>query len=617
MRHLRAALAVTCLVRGSAPAVAPPSHDHDIVAGEGVEGYRDGTFLKARFTFPSALAANPNGRELYVAEAVANRVRVIHLTEGNRVDSLVGNPRGTLGTGDGPLADARLEGPAALATAGEAVLYVGQMSGAPLRRIDLKGRTVTSVPSIPAGGVSGLAYSAKGHALYFAQPEEGAVRSLDVVTGTVSTLVQASKHLPHPTAVCLRNDEIYVADRSGLVVRVTAPGIVVDIVRGRKIVSLAVSGDQLYGLENDSRTPWLRLDPPVRPVRALSTSGAELTNPQDPGAHLRPWVWGPVALAADPRGERALFYALPHLILSLHDYRFDEESRSGLTDFDYPTKKPANTYRILLVGDSHVLLETPTEMKAHAGTPVRSELVAKRLELFVATEAAIQGSPRRYEVLTSARYSWEPLLVWPAYTVPKLVKDFEIDHVLFAVAGQENSLLAYLDRPTTAGLPIDHVDPEYELRPWRDKVARSPARAIFERCLKLKLARAVTETHIELAPLGELVADPGVHQLLLDLYAKPLGRLRGRIARNVPVDVCFVPPGRRYMAESERAFLRELAARVDCRYVDVTETFATLRETYFPVSEMTALDHFTATGHALYAYLLARELLGRKLVPLF
>src|SRR5262249_30356988 len=126
----------------------------------------------------------------------------------------------------------------------------------------------------------------------------------------------------------------------------------------------------------------------------------------------------PAGFVADPVEGRHFFLAFPNgnRILSLRDYHFEEYLATGsfspnwLGDFDYPTEKPAHTVRILIASDSRSSYDAPGFGPRHNLT--RMDTLPKRLELLLATDAALDDSPVRYQVLHYNRLVTAELIVW-------------------------------------------------------------------------------------------------------------------------------------------------------------------------------------------------------------
>ncbi len=107
-----------------------------------VAGASDGVGAQARFNAPSALAADGSGA-LYVADTLNDAVRKIDLATGTV--TTVAGVLGIQGSDDGPAATAHFAQPSALAVDGVGDLYVGDSLNGVVRRIDLKGGTVSTV----------------------------------------------------------------------------------------------------------------------------------------------------------------------------------------------------------------------------------------------------------------------------------------------------------------------------------------------------------------------------------------------------------------------------------------------------------------------------------------
>src|SRR5580693_5257107 len=94
-------------------ALRPMSHDIALVAGEGIPGFRDGSFTSALFNKPLGLAISTDGTRLFVADSGNNRIRIVHLDQDNQVTTLCGQDKP--GWKNGPLSSARFNSPQAVA----------------------------------------------------------------------------------------------------------------------------------------------------------------------------------------------------------------------------------------------------------------------------------------------------------------------------------------------------------------------------------------------------------------------------------------------------------------------------------------------------------------------
>ena len=108
------------------------------LAGSGSAGGGDGPRLRATLHHPSAVAAAPDGKAIYVADCWTSRVRVVALAAGGGVSTLLGGRGGAgpsaqpaPGAADGAFEDARVAFPRGLAASADGRwLYVGDTGAA-------------------------------------------------------------------------------------------------------------------------------------------------------------------------------------------------------------------------------------------------------------------------------------------------------------------------------------------------------------------------------------------------------------------------------------------------------------------------------------------------------
>jgi sugar lactone lactonase YvrE len=158
-------------------------------AGNGVAGFADGSIENALFDTPTAIALSPDGRFLFVADTRNNRVRRVDVLN-RRVDTLAGS--GDTGVLDGPGGEASFNQPIGLAIDLDGTLYVSEVSGSDIRRVDPSGNVSTlagdgSFKFRDGSGVEarfdqprGLAIDVQRRILYVADTENFRIRKIQL-----------------------------------------------------------------------------------------------------------------------------------------------------------------------------------------------------------------------------------------------------------------------------------------------------------------------------------------------------------------------------------------------------------------------------------------------------
>jgi len=612
--------------RAAARPLAPLHHDLALVAGSGFEGYRDGSFVEARFRAPAGLAVSPSGARLAVTDREDHRVRLVLLGDGNRVETLAGT--GAAGTVDGPFAKASFEHPTLAVFESEDRLVVYDSGSGRLRLLDLASRSVTtSEASVP--GAYAMAGLPGRRAVVLTQPGEGAVREVDLGSWAVRTLVSGESRLARPGPVAVHAGGVTVADLStSRLFRLPGGSAGTELEEAGEapgLVALASSGEHLYGMRAESRSPLFRVDT-GEPVSLASVWGGDVpSEPGGPAPFLSVSRGDVPALATSAATGATLFVTTGGLrqIVAVRDLdqgvRRDSltEHEEEPNDWAYPRRKGPGVYRILMVGDSRLSHGADGEIAAAGGMFDRNLVTAKRVELFLNTNAALEGRRVRYEVLQESKGSSAPVAVWPVYEVPPLVRGWDVDLVVLMVPPGTSTLNAWLNHPIgPLGIPEASVDPEHLLLPAEEKLRGNPANRLWELCKGLGLAMENgSQLEVDLS-LSRLADTPGLRREGLELYGRPLELLRKGVAPRRLL-LCHFPLGARPPANtgSEAGFFRELCRSRGIEYLDLTPQLTLLRETYFPLSDMQGNDHFHAGGHALMGYLLAHELVSQGLVP--
>jgi hypothetical protein len=620
---------------------------HDLVAGDGVPGFRDGEFHRARFKDPAGIAVLAGGTIVVVADQSNNRIRAIHLDQGNRVETLAGS---TAGAKDGSFQEATFSLPGAMVAISDHAVLVNDEGNALFRVLDLQTRRVETIAGsgargaggVPArsaelGGVTSLAYSPAEDAVFFAQPDFGALRRLDLKARTIRPILLNDPRLTRPTILAFLEGQLCIADGDGRVIRVeqTSPDhagqrTLRDAGRGKNIRAMVESEGRLYAIQGDTDAPWIILD------TGHSWAPPSVLHESTSIPYLRFGDTEPVGLVADPRSARSFLLTAPahQRILCVKDYRFAElsdkaaESSGGLIDFEYPPQKPPRTFRILMIGDSHINFFFEPGYRKERFTPQKIEGMPKRLELMLNTLGAMENSRTRYEVLTLMRVSWNPLLVWSANQAPAIAKKFDADLVLLMEPpGGAGTIQAYLERPITErGIPANEPDMEYLLKPVKERLRNNPAAALVARARARGWVYPLPNSeNFAIENIAVLSTDPAARKEILNLHARPITELRKGLeasfagGRRPPLVLCYYLLGSRIPGSpgvQESPFWKDVASASGAEYLDLTDLFVALSESWAPLSEGSGNDHFTPGGHSFFAFLLAHELLRNGWVPM-
>jgi DNA-binding beta-propeller fold protein YncE len=103
-----------------------------VLAGSGIEGYRDGPGKVARFALPLSLALGPDEEHLYVADYYSHRIRRIDV-ESDQVSTVTGNRQP--GFFDGAVSEARLNRPAGIEVGSGGTIYFSDSGNHAVRMI--------------------------------------------------------------------------------------------------------------------------------------------------------------------------------------------------------------------------------------------------------------------------------------------------------------------------------------------------------------------------------------------------------------------------------------------------------------------------------------------------
>jgi hypothetical protein len=657
-------------------AVTPMEYYNSLVAGDDDPGFQDGAFDDARFNQPCGLALDEAGKRLFVADKNNNRIRVIYLEEKNRVDTLAGN--GDNKNLDGSLDKASFSSPCLLARLPDDQLAVYESGDGSVRIVDLKNKSVSTIAK-GLNDVWNLVYSSVDQGLYISMPNAGLLQRIDLKNKTLTRLLANDPQVPRPRALGVLSNKLYLSDGKSSVLYQVEPvfnslnaAVTVHLDKagsGDGILQLTASGENLYALQG-GQTCIAKILPEYQPVTLASAWGFTL-KPNSP--YYSPIITNSsdqiFGFTAMPGDQKKFFisrnYSGYNFILSVKDYNFGAHwaERAPSSDFEYPKKKPAKTFRILIVGNSRVVTapvvpfddvgneivyppvagQGDDPLTHHDGLSPRSNIFAKKLELLLNSEAALDDVSEHFEVLTwgvpAGKVQW-----FAPDEVPPMVEDFDIDLVLVLFTADDNEQYDnyYLFPLTKEGIPSEGPDdyrdtrlkqmglevvpfkPEYLLTPWKQRVPDGAPKRLLDACFKDKLTKEVSPTQLDFGSFEDLLysGDSEIWNDLVEIIGKPFEVLNQRMGKwqtssgKAPNWIYFYVPAVdcEHCSQFE-TFWSDVCKRYGLSFLDLTKPFNDLKIGYYPAFEACCHNHYTAYGSELIATILKHDLISQGLVP--
>jgi hypothetical protein len=655
-RTRRTFLTITLLVLLAVPlawAIRPLYSPFAVVAGsQYTSGYQDGNFSTARFNQPLGLAVSDDGTRLFVADSLNQRIRVIHLDKNNEVGTVAG--QGAPGTADGPLAQAQFHDPRGVLYLPGDRLVVNDYANQSLRFLDLTAGTVTTYrggpwgatadpkPPVLLNGIKAMAYLPSAHSLLFTQPEAGLLNALDLTTGQMTATLKGSTQLPHPSALWIQDEKIYVADRELPNVFSTdwKKGGLADLqpagTPSDKVMSLCSSDKILYGLLKKDGYPAERFTLDKRyATDDLSNGMVKFNNawgdfvPADKYLYESiqpnsPWA----GFVPDPSDKRKFFFTIPNVnvIVSVRDlFGHLGYNSLGILGGEYPAEKSKNTYRMLLCGDCRTtntdafLCPADSHPMTH---PVDCEFFPQNLSLAPQVEhemnfqAALDDNPMNYEFLAFGRHG--NLILWPTNTVPEEVKKLDIDMVVVFSPTLDYPAYYYyfMEDLTSDGVPHDPPDPEYVLKPPLERIQEGLPRKFYDYCKANGLVKIEGNKFIWAD--DKIKADPKLHDMVLEFWGKPWDVLNRKISRTktsrgttpkLLILLGYFGPqsAEHYIPD----FYKEVAEKYGISYCDMNPTLNALNLSYYPYG----YGHLDPNGAVFFGKLLTQIFKKEHLIP--
>ena len=189
----------------------------ELFAGTGGEGIDDGPRLSATLSQPSGLAVT-NGK-LYFSDPEASAIRAVSLRIDGELTTLVGEGLFSWGDEVGGFAETQLQHAIGLEVVGDDQIYVADTYNHRIKLLNLGSQTTSNVVGDGTAGLddgrgeaaqlsepSGL--SATSDTLYIADTNNHRIRTLDLASGTLSTVALTNLDLATITMVELAHDNV-------------------------------------------------------------------------------------------------------------------------------------------------------------------------------------------------------------------------------------------------------------------------------------------------------------------------------------------------------------------------------------------------------------------------
>lgn len=628
-------------------AIRPLYGSFTVVAGSQYTArFKDGSFDTACFNQPLGLSASDDGNRLFVADSGNNRIRVVHLDQNNEVTTLAGQDKA--GNSDGPFAVAQFNDPRGVLYLPGDRLVVNDFGNKVLRFVDLKAGKVTTFTGgtgQPGSleGIKDMAYLSSAHSIFLTQPDAGVLNVLNLETRQLTTVLKNNVQIPHPSALWIRENKIYVADRdlknifsmdwmNNAVTNIAQEGMAPK----DKVLSLCSSDGILYsllGIDGFPAQRWFIDKKWTVPgngetVDILNALGD--TIPPDKFYRESPQpnsAW--IGFVPDPSDKRKLFYSIPNLniIVSLRDQlKYTSSNSHGIFGPEYAIQKPKNTYRIMMVGDCRTTEcdAFPFPAESHpvlhpADAPYFAQQLGltSQIERALNFQAALDNNPMNYEVLNFGRHG--DLIFWPSIDVPAVAKLYDVDLlIVFSPALDGNVFDYYFSHNLTAdGIPQYPPDMEYLLKPPLQRIPDGLPRKFYDYCKEHNWVKLAGR---KLVFDDKVLTDPKLHDMILEFWGKPwdvlnrkLSAMKTSFGKPAKMLVLFTYTGVQSGEDYKPDLFKEVAGKYNIPYYDLIPTMNALHLSFY--GGTSDGDHFDPDGCKFYGNLLARVLPREKLIP--
>ncbi len=174
------------------------------------------------------------------------------------------------------------------------------------------------------------------------------------------------------------------------------------------------------------------------------------------------------------------------------------------------------------------------------------------------------------------------------------------------------------------GTPSSGFDPEYLLKPWKERLPKGAPRRLFEECLKTKLVSVESDTKIQFDTFSKLIhsGDPEIINNLKEMMGLPIKALNEKLnhlktSNGTAPKLCFCysPTAAVYFVPEHELFWKQVCSNIGLEMLDLAPGFHALETAFFPTSQGCCSRHPTLYGNELLATLLNYYLPAQGWVP--
>ena len=640
----------------SLPTPSPMRWFTSRVSGQSKNGFKDGDFFEAKFNQPEGIVVDNSGGTLYVADSGNARIRRVLLQQSNRTETLAGT--GEIGERDGAFLTAQFENPTRLTFLNPTTLLVVERAAANalpfrLRRLNLADNVVDTVPlqwsSYPGtpAMILDVALGLEPDVVIFVPNESPGAIALNLVTGEFKKITPKDPNLlKRVVSVSSQGRHLLLADQQGeqlvsldmtnwtfasnpaVETRVVAPVPKITLVRALgSLVYVTQAGVNCISRVNQTGEDR---ETPLFPVGIFSVAGTRSPCVLEQQSNAtRPALYfadsnRPDMIALNPANPYQIFVSQWPWgnIESIRDYDQEKlssntsEVKRGMPDFRYPKRKDPGVFRILMVGDSRTF---------HAGVDPdptskvsKFHTLPKQLELQLNLSSSMRGIAQQYEVLNLSDVSWYPVWSWGQYRIPRAVREYDIDLVLFSVLEVPRPYLLLQFPLPDNDLELSQEpsqDGEWALSPDIGKGNQQALKGLYDAVREVSPTSFLSDGKLAMPDIHEMCVNDRLRSALFNCYGNLLTNIGHAVSRakgspeKAPIlALAYLPEDYEGSTECASAMMKDICQQSGVSLLNLAP-FLTAASSSLYMSHGVGGDHLVKFGFLAYADILADALI--------